>query len=230
MSQCPDCGKSFSRRDNLKRHIKNVHEKMPPEMPVHHPKPMHHQDGSCITVALPKLIHPFTCLVDQCPQRIVWCYSQWQPLYTTMKNVEFQQGLPDVEELESCFLVLDDMMDSLESGVTDLFTKGSHHKNISVIAVTQNVFHQSRFQRTISLNTHYMVLFKNPRDASQIQYLVRQVYPKDPEYLAQVYERVMTLGPYSYLFIDFRQETPDNMRLRANILEDEERYYCQRKK
>ena len=252
MSQCPDCGKSFSRSDNLKRHIKNVHEKMSPEMPVHHPKPMHHQDGSCITVALPKLIHPFTCLVAgptgsgktsflkkllelkhekiyQCPQRIVWCYSQWQPLYTTMKNVEFQQGLPDVEELESCLLVLDDMMDSLDSRVADLFTKGSHHKNISVIAVMQNVFHQSRFQRTLSLNTHYMVLFKNPRDASQIQYLARQMYPKDPEYLVQVYERVMTLGPYSYLFIDFRQETPDNMRLRANILEDEERYYCQRK-
>ena len=67
-----------------------------------------------------------------------------------MKYVEFQQGLPDVEELESCLLVLNDMMDSLESGVADLFTKGSHHKNISVIAVSQNVFHQSRFQRTIS--------------------------------------------------------------------------------
>ena len=48
------------------------------------------------------------------------------------------------------------------------------------------------------------------------------MYPKDPEYLLQVSERVMTLGPYSYLFIDLRQVTPDKMRLRANILEDEE--------
>ena len=90
--------KSFSQSDNLKRHIKNVHEKMTPEIPVHHPKFMHYQDGSCIAVVLPKLIHPFTCLVAgltgsvktlflknvlelknheiyQCPQRIVWCYS-----------------------------------------------------------------------------------------------------------------------------------------------------------
>ena len=115
--------------------------------------------------------------IYQCPEKILWCYSQWQPLYATMKDVEFQQGLPDVEELESCLLVLDDMMDRLESEVADLFTKGSHHKNISVIAVTQNVFHPSRFRRTISLNTHYMVLFKNPRDASQIQHLARQMYP-----------------------------------------------------
>ena len=146
-----------------------------------------------------------------------------------MKDVEFQQSLADVGKLESCLLVLDDIMDSLESGVANLFTKGSHHKNISVISVTQIVFHQSRFQRTISLNTHYMVLFKNPRYASQIQYLGGQMYPKDPEYLVQMYERVMTLGPYSYLFIDLRQETPDNIRLRANILEDEERHFCQRK-
>ena len=251
MSQCPVCGKSFKRSDNLKRHIKNVHEKMATEMPVHHLK--HHQSGSCFTVALPKLIHPFTCLVAvptgsgktsflkkllelknekiyQCPEKILWCYSQWQPLYATMKDVEFRQGLPDVEKLKSCLLVLDDIMDHLESEVADLFTKGSHHKNISVIAVTQNVFHQSRFQRTISLNTHYMVLFKNPRDASQIQHLDREMYPKDPEYPVQLYERVMTLGPYSYLFIDLKQETPDNMRLRANILENEEQYFCQRKK
>ena len=46
------------------------------------------------------------------------------------KDVEFRQGLPHVEELESCLLVLDDMMDHMESGVADLLTKGSHHKYI----------------------------------------------------------------------------------------------------
>ena len=165
--------------------------------------------GSGKTSFLKKLLELKNEKIYQYPQRIVWCYYQWQPLYTTMKNVEFQHGLADVEELESCLLVLDDMMDCLEEGVVDLFTRGSHHKNISGIVVTQNVFHQSRFQRTISLNTHYMILFKNPRDTSQIQHLARQMYPKDPEYLVQMYERVMTLGPYSYLFIDLRQETLD---------------------
>ena len=38
------------------------------------------------------------------------------------------ESLPDIEEMESCFLGLDDMMDHLESQVADLFTKGSHHK------------------------------------------------------------------------------------------------------
>ena len=39
------------------------------------------------------------------------------------------------------------------------------------------------------------------------------MYPKDPEYLGQVYERMMTLGPYSYLLCDLKHETLDNMRL-----------------
>ena len=86
----------------------------------------------------------------------------------------------------------------------------------------QNVFDQSRFQSTVSLNTHYMVLFKNLGAACQIQHLARQMYPTDPEYLVQVYERVMTLVPYTYLFIDLKQEKTDDTRLRANILEDEE--------
>ena len=105
MPKCPVCGKPFPRSDNLKRHIKNVHEKMAPDMTVHQPKPMHYRDGSCVNVSLRKLINLFTCLVAsptgsgktsflekllelknekiyQCPPRTVCCYSQWQPLYS----------------------------------------------------------------------------------------------------------------------------------------------------
>ena len=61
MPQCSVCRKSFTRNDNLKRHIKTVHEKLTPKMPMHYPMP--HQGGFCINVALPKLIHSFTYLV-----------------------------------------------------------------------------------------------------------------------------------------------------------------------
>ena len=115
-------------------------------------------------------------------------------------------------------LVLDDMMSQLGSEVADVFTRGSHHRDVPVIAVMQNVFHQS-------LNTHYMELFKNPRDARQIQHLARQMYRQDPVYLVDVYDRVMSLRPYSYLFMGLKQETPEYLRLRANILKDEERFY-----
>jgi hypothetical protein len=77
-------------------------------------------------------------------------------------------------------IVLDDLLNEAYSrDMCDLFTKGSHHRNISVILITQNLFHQGRFSRAISLNAKYIVVFKNVRDKNQFAYLARQVYPED---------------------------------------------------
>jgi hypothetical protein len=76
--------------------------------------------------------------------------------------------------------VLDDLLNEAYSReVYDLFTKGSHHRHISVILITQNVFHQGRFSRDISLNAKYLVVLKNVRDKNQFAYLAKQVYPED---------------------------------------------------
>ena len=76
----------------------------------------------------------------------------------------------------------------------DLFTKGSHHKNISVMFITQNIFHKSTHSRDISLNASYIVLFKNPRDRAQIQHLVRQIYPEDSKFLQEAYQDATAKG------------------------------------
>ena len=46
---------------------------------------------------------------------------------------------------------------------------------MSVIFLTQNLFHKNKHMRTISLNAHYLVLFKNPRDVEQFTTLARQM-------------------------------------------------------
>ena len=45
--------------------------------------------------------------------------------------------------------------------IVDLFTKGCHHRNVSILYLTQNVFPQGKACRDISLNTQYLVLFNN---------------------------------------------------------------------
>ena len=67
-------------------------------------------------------------------------------------------------------IILDDLMDETDQRVASLFTKKSHHRNISVMYIVQNLFHRGKHHRTVSLNAHYMVLFKNPKDVSQILY------------------------------------------------------------
>ena len=61
--------------------------------------------------------------------------------------------------------------------ISDLFTKGSHPRNLSVIYIVQNIFHQGKEMRNISLNAHYIVLFKSPRDKQQVSMLARQINP-----------------------------------------------------
>ena len=74
-------------------------------------------------------------------------YSEWQDGYLEYgKDVEFHEGLPQNEDFSSDprpkLVVIDDLMrESSNNTVADLFTKGSHHKNISVIFITQNLLH-----------------------------------------------------------------------------------------
>jgi hypothetical protein len=90
--------------------------------------------------------------------------------------------------------------------VCDLFTKGSHHRNISVILITQNVFHEGRFSRDISLNARCLVVFKNVRDRNEFAYPARHVYPEDSNGLYESYLSA-TRRPHGYLLLDLVQDT-----------------------
>ena len=119
------------------------------------------------------------------PNRILWCYGEYQTLYGTVDGVDFHQGLPDMDTLdprEKHLIILDDLIDETYQRVASLFTKKSHHRNISVMYIVQNLFHRGKHHRTRSLNAHYMVVFKNPRDVSQIMALAHQMYPQRTKY------------------------------------------------
>jgi hypothetical protein len=124
------------------------------------------------------------------PDRILWCYGEYQTLYGTVEGIEFQQGLPDLDNLdprENHFIILDDLMDETDQRVASLFTKKSHHKNISVMYIVQNLVHRGKHHRTISRNAHYMVLFKNLTDVSQIMALVHQMYPRRTQFFLEAF-------------------------------------------
>ena len=247
---CPVCEKDFSRKDNLQRHMNRKHNNcnFAPVIPMSQEKCQRFQ-----------LVHPFTCMVagmtgsgktvwvqsllqqaqtviDQPPQRIIWCYSQCQPAYTQLlmmiPTIEFVKGIPQSLENDSYLdvnkrnlIVIDDQM--IEAGkdnrIVNLFTKGSHHRNLSVIYIVQNLFHQGKGNRSISLNSHYLVLFKNPRDKLQILTLAKQMYPSETAWFIKEYEQAVR-RPYGYLFVDLRPTTTDSCRLRTNVLPGEERF------
>ena len=120
-------------------------------------------------------------------------------------------------------LILDDLMHETDDRVTKIFTKYSHHRDVSVMYLTQNIFYGGKQNRTIGLNAHYLVMFKNPRDATQITYLARQMYPKKSKFVLDSFADA-TSKPYSYLVFDLKPETEDKLRLRTGIFPDDVSY------
>ena len=77
-------------------------------------------------------------------------------------------------------LVLDDLMEEggQDKRVLDLFTKDSHHRNITVLYLTQDLFPPGKFSKTINRNAHYIVEFKKPRDQTGIRTILLQAFPE----------------------------------------------------
>ena len=144
------------------------------------------------------------------PERVTWYYGEWQSAYENLDipNLQLQEGLPtSFDAGKRNVVVLDDLMAETDGRVTDLFTKKSHHSNTSVIYLVQNIFARNKESRTISLNTQYMVVFKNPRDASQITNLAKQMYPGRVKFIQETFADA-TSTPYGYLLVDLKQDTP----------------------
>lgn len=164
-----------------------------------------------------KFINNLQSMSDTPFKEIIWHYGVYKPKNLNVP-VSFKEGLPDFEQSDlPKLLIIDDMMMCKDDGkIVDLFTRGCHHGNASVFFITQNLFHQGKDQRDISLNAHYIVCFKNPRDKAQIRHLAQQICPENPLFLREAYTDA-TLQPHGYLLLDLKQDTPDEYRFRTSI-------------
>ena len=149
------------------------------------------------------------------------------PPKPTIPKVILHKGLEDgwsdnIKPLD--FVVIDDLfMESAQNmELTNAFTRLSHHRPCTLVYITQNLFQKSKDARTRSLNTHYLVLMKNPRDKTQISSLARQMYPGDCGFLTDAFNDLTAKNPFSYMLIDFRQQTPEYLRVRSGIFPDED--------
>jgi len=142
---------------------------------------------------------------------VVWCYGEKSAVPSNLyANIRIHEGVPEdfgSANSEPSLVILDDLLkDVYSKQVCELFTRGSHHRKLSVILITQNLFHQGRFCRDISLNCHYIVVFKNVRDKKQFTFVASQVYPEDSVGLYNAYLDA-TKEPYGYLVLDLTQNT-----------------------
>lgn len=155
---------------------------------------------------------------------VLWCYGIYDStLHRQLENKGYKlhRGLPNEADIApNSICVMDDLLTESQSSkeVTNMCTRLAHHKPCLVILIVQNLFPSGKDARTRSLNTHYYVIFKNPRDNLQFEIFARQIKAHQAKSLISAYEDA-THRPYGYLLIDFTQECPDSLRYRANVLD-----------
>lgn len=169
--------------------------------------------------------------------RVIWCYGTAPNdsliadiILQTKGRAEFYKGLNvdliqnGLDEKENNLLIVDDLMQEVSNSpaIANIFTKDSHHCNMSVIYVVQNMFDRGKSSVTVAKNSHYNILFKNPRGIQDVRTLATQLMPagKTKDF-TQLFEDVTT-NPFSYLMVDCHPETPHDYRFRSNLFPGEE--------
>lgn len=103
-----------------------------------------------------------------------------------------------------CIVCFDDYEQEMTENSTyfkQIWTVLSHHLNITCIALVHNLF--AKDLRSISLNTHRLVLMKSLRDSQQFSYLSRQCFPHVKNFLPAVYQQCVKSQDFPYIILNF---------------------------
>ena len=152
--------------------------------------------------------------------KIYYFYQEYQPLYDEMQkdlNIEFVPCIDFemIEKLNNCLLIFDDSCEEIyENKRFSKIATSGRHKNVNVIFIKHNLFHQSKHSRTIDLNTTHVVLFKSPRDVNQISYFGKQM--NNAPFLKDCFIKA-TENVYGHLMVDFSPRTSEPLRYSSNI-------------
>ena len=125
------------------------------EFVFQHPMTMNVCGPTCCgkTTWLKQLLLNVDKMIQTRPHNIFWFYKRWQTIYTELKkklnNIKFIQGIPPAlknakyfdERFPTLFIFDDLMRDATKnSDICELYTEGSHHRNLSVICLLQNIY------------------------------------------------------------------------------------------
>ena len=124
---------------------------------------------------------------------------------------------------ERSFVVLDNLMaqSGADKRISDIFKQESHRRKLSLVYIVQNIFLQGRETRNITLNAHYIILFKSPRVKRQMSVLVRQVNTRHVQEFMKSYDEATKL-PHGYLMLGLKPTSDYQHRLKSNVLPEED--------
>ena len=156
---------------------------------------------------------------------IIYVYKTWQWKFDEMKHLvhvfieDDENVVEKIKEYasgQSILVVFDDMINSKSlNTLAPLFTVDGRHMNMSLVFLTQRMFVNDEYFRQISQNCDYFIVFKNPRNSSEIRTLAHQITPGSL-HLIKIYIEA-TKEPFSYLIINLTQECEPEVKYLSQL-------------
>ena len=176
-------------------------------------------------------------LFNQKTGMIFYCYGTFSHNYPKVKellgdNITFISGLPTEDQVKkwslssshqgSVILVLDDLMAeiSVSSACQAMVTRLTHHCNLGLFILSQNLFQKGPVYRCLSLNTHYFIFCQTRRDHAQLLYFGRQLFPLRPNLLYSSYLKATDGLKYGHLRVDLHPASNPMLALTSAFLSD----------
>jgi hypothetical protein len=180
-------------------------------------------------------------LIDTKFDNIVFFYGQYNSAVEQIKSehpniVTVVEGIPDniddyIAEKKQNLFIFDDLMQEATSNrtLTSLFYKKCQHQQVSWIMLVQNIFHYGKERLTFYRCAHYLVLFYNSLDKSQIYSIAQKILPGQQKSFIKMYEMSAGLSPHGYLMIYGDVNTPAEARFRTDIFNSYQRVFVLQK-
>lgn len=181
------------------------------------------------TVFIKDLLENMSSITKQNISKVIYVYKVWQSIFEDMHsqglvNIFLEEKDNIIEKIknlaygETSLIIFDDLINSknLEE-ISNLFVVDGRHSNYSLIFTSQRMFVNNEYFRQISNNCDYIIVFRNPRNYSEIRTLAQQLTPIGLD-LLDIYTKA-TKDPFSYLLINLTQECNEDLKFISHLFD-----------
>ena len=160
-------------------------------------------------------------LITPPPKFVYWISESAVPDKNPNYNY-IHSAIPEDDFLENLYdaaVVLDDCQASARDSdmVSKLFRRLSHHNQLIVFLIVQNLSFSGKCALDTRRNCDYYILFKNPADADQYRrFQSKFELTKNDISLNRMIQHITKSNPHFCLIVDLRFSTPEVVRYRID--------------